>query len=38
MTRKRYRLRKEVKSVLKYAGIIISSIALGIVIANLICK
>lgn len=34
MTRKRYRLRKEVKFVLKYVGIIILTIVLGILIAS----
>ena len=34
MTRKRYRLRKEVKYVLKVAGIIILAIVLGISIAS----
>ena len=38
MTRKRYRLRKEVKGFLKYAGIIIASIVLGMLIATLIYK
>ena len=32
MTRKRYRLRKEVKYILKVAGIILATIVLGIVI------
>ena len=38
MTRKRYRLRKEVKYILRLAGIIIATIVLGILIATLIYK